>query len=234
MGGWWVNAALENGGWPLLISWIFWVIGSIVLHELAHGWTALRCGDSTPRDSGHMTWNPVVHMGWLSLALFAATGLAWGAMPVRPANFRGRYDDAKVSVAGPAMNLLLAMISLAGLIAFQAGAIRFLAPGTIPTEVWNGVTAFFHIGSVLNIALAIFNLVPIPPLDGSRILGSFVPAVGVMFSSEKGRVVSLILLLLLFTRGGGFAVRAGAQVTDAAARAAIPALAGGGGVGGSP
>ena len=68
---WWVHSAYESGGIVLLFSWAFWVIFSIVLHELSHGWAAIANGDNTPRELGHMTMNPVVHMGWMSLVFFA-------------------------------------------------------------------------------------------------------------------------------------------------------------------
>jgi Zn-dependent protease len=92
-----------------LASWVFWVIASIVLHELGHGIAAIRSGDRTPIDTGHMTWNPLVHMGPISLLCFAILGFCWGAMPVDPSRFRGRYDEAKVAAAGPCMNFGLAI-----------------------------------------------------------------------------------------------------------------------------
>ena len=79
MGGWWVHSLVQDGRIVELISWIFWVILSITLHELAHGWVALWQGDDTPRITGRMTANPVVHMGPMSLLVFAVTG---GAPPV--------------------------------------------------------------------------------------------------------------------------------------------------------
>ena len=87
------------------------VIISIVLHELAHGWAAIWQGDDTPRIAGHMTPDPMVHMGGMSLLMLALVGMAFGAMPVNPRNFRSRYGDALVSAAGPAMNFLLAMVA---------------------------------------------------------------------------------------------------------------------------
>ncbi|MBT5381502.1 MAG: site-2 protease family protein, partial [Phycisphaerae bacterium] len=91
------------------MSWIFWVLLSITLHELAHGWAAIWEGDKTPIETGHMSANPVVHMGRFSLIVFALIGFAWGLMPVRPWRFRhGRLGEAIVAIAGPAMNLALA------------------------------------------------------------------------------------------------------------------------------
>jgi hypothetical protein len=78
----WVHDLYATDQTTMLIAWIFWVIFSICLHELAHGWAALWQGDHTPRRLGHMTMNPLVHMGGWSLIAFAIIGIAWGAMPV--------------------------------------------------------------------------------------------------------------------------------------------------------
>lgn len=110
MTSWWVTSVLDSpGGGILLFSWVVWVIGSIVLHELGHGWAAIACGDDTPRRERHMTLNPLVHMGWPSLLLFAILGMAYGRMPVNPANFKSPWDDVIVALAGPMMNVLLAV-----------------------------------------------------------------------------------------------------------------------------
>ena len=87
MHGWWM-ADLWQQNPMLLCSWVFWVILSICLHELGHGYAAIKCGDDTPRLSGHMTLNPIVHMGVPSLVMFAIVGIAWGMMPVDPSRFR--------------------------------------------------------------------------------------------------------------------------------------------------
>ena len=149
------------------------VIISIVLHELAHGWAAIWQGDDTPRLQGHMTADPMVHMGGFSLLMLALMGIAFGAMPVNPRNFRSRYGDALVSAAGPAMNLLLAFIALTALAVWFKTTGGMAKTGTI-----HNAQEFLWIFGYFNIALALFNLVPVPPLDGSRILGNFVPAYG--------------------------------------------------------
>ena len=148
------------------------VIISIVLHELAHGWAAIWQGDDTPRQMGHMTADPMVHMGGFSLLMLALVGIAFGAMPVNPRNFRSRYGDALVSAAGPAMNLLLAFVALTAL------AVWLKTGGAAETGTIHNAQQFLWIFGYFNIALAIFNLVPVPPLDGSKILGNFVPTYG--------------------------------------------------------
>lgn len=142
------------------------VIFSIVLHELAHGFAAVKLGDDTPIHSGHITMNPVVHMGWFSIAMVAIVGIGWGAMPVNPSRFRGKHGDAIVSAAGPAMNLLLAFIVLT-----IAAVLQVLLEKRI-ADTARFVEYCLRIG-MLNLVLCIFNLVPIPPLDGSHILASF-------------------------------------------------------------
>ena len=96
MNNWWVHQQYYEGGISLVVGWAFWVILSITLHELAHGWAALRQGDTTPRDTGHMTWDPLVHMGGMSLIMFALIGIAWGVMPTDPSRYRsGRRGRAR-------------------------------------------------------------------------------------------------------------------------------------------
>ncbi|MEX0776585.1 MAG: site-2 protease family protein [Phycisphaeraceae bacterium] len=142
------------------------VVISIVLHELAHGWAAIWQGDDTPIRTGHMTLNPVVHMGWYSLIFLVVVGISWGLMPVDPSRFRSRRGDALVALAGPAMNVLLAAIALTGL-----GLWMRFDPISLDDTMLR-LREFLYIFGVLNLVLAPFNLLPIPPLDGSRILAN--------------------------------------------------------------
>ncbi len=157
MSGWWVTNILSSpigpsfvstpSGAALLFAWVFWVVASIVLHELGHGWMALRCGDDTPRALGHMTLNPLVHMGGFSLIAFALIGIAWGAMPVNPHAFRGRYDDAKVAFAGPAVNVLLVI----GCVLFGGLWVAFGSAAGDP--LYPNLATFFWTGAMLNVVL---------------------------------------------------------------------------------
>lgn len=161
---WWVHEAYYNGGMVLLGSWIFWVIFSITLHELGHGWAAIRQGDLTPVETGHMSWNPLVHMGPWSLAMFAIIGIAWGLMPTDPSRYRsGRRGRILVALAGPAVNVGLALLALT-VLAFW---MRF---GTSGTTLDERMQVFLLTGGMLNLFLAGFNLIPAPPLDGSQVL----------------------------------------------------------------
>lgn len=204
MTNWWVNQALNAGGVGYLVVWSFWVIISVVLHELAHGVAALRAGDRTPVETGHMTWNPVVHMGTSGLIMFALLGVTWGAMPVNPTRFRGRYDDAKVSLAGPVANLWLALFGIAGgatLIALTArGVVDASVSGSWPANLLE----FFFLGAKLNFVLFALNLLPVPPLDGSHILASFSRPYRDLVQSPQAAGVSLVAMLLIFFFGGRF------------------------------
>jgi len=180
-----------------LVSWIVWVIGSIVLHELAHGWMAIRFGDSTPRDTGHMTWNPMVHMGGMSLLMFAFVGIAWGQMPVNPRRFRGRNAEMWVSAAGPLMNLFLAVVAIV------CGGLWlvFHEPGT---ALHVNMFVFFSLGAMLNLFLMAFNLLPIPPLDGSTILASKWGTYRDLLRNPNFGSIMLLAFVFLFLRGGQY------------------------------
>lgn len=197
---WWVTAALEAGGVGLVAAWAIWVIVSITLHELAHGWAAISRGDLTPIHTGHMTWNPLVHMGGPSLIIFAVTGIAWGMMPVDPSRMRGRYADAFVSAAGPAMNFALAafciLAGVIGEIVLNSGS------GDPNMEMLRSTRLFFGVGCWLNVALGLFNLIPAPPLDGSRILANFSRKYQEFLFTQGGQFVGLLVFMVAFLFAG--------------------------------
>ncbi len=218
MSQWWVAGVLSQpNGAILLGSWVVWVIGSIVLHELGHGWAAMACGDETPRWTGHMTWNPVVHMGWGSLVVFALLGIAWGAMPVDPSRFRGRYDDALVAFAGPMVNVLLSAGSLLAYCVWTPLAGGYWLSAGAPHELYVAGQIFFFTGAMLNLALALFNMAPVPPLDGSRILASLFPPYQQLMQTEVGRVLTIVLIIATFSVGGSVIFPAARRATRNAA-----------------
>lgn len=192
---WWVANMADTPS--QLVSWIVWVIGSIVLHELAHGWMAIRFGDNTPSETGHMTWNPMVHMGGPSLLMFAFVGIAWGQMPVNPRRFRGRNAEMWVSAAGPLMNLCLALIAIV------CGGLwtAFHEPGT---ALHYNTKVFFLLGAMLNLFLMVFNLLPIPPLDGSTVLASRWPAYRALLNNPNFGSIALLLFVFVFLRGADY------------------------------
>lgn len=221
--GWWLAEAWAVA--PVLaISWIVWVIGSICLHELAHGWAALHQGDPTPRDTGHLTLNPLVHMGQTSLIVFAIVGIAWGAMPVTPARFRARHGDAIVSLAGPAMNLVLAAISMVLLVVWVGLSSGAWTGKPIERPIGLNLQIFFRTGVWLNLVLAGFNLLPVPPLDGYSILASFVPRVRTIFTGPNGQLIGLGLFVLIFFFAGSLLFDAAMRVSASVERSLLHLL----------
>lgn len=212
MSGWWIADLLNdpNQGPVRLVSWAVLVIGSIVLHELAHGWAAIRLGDTTPRDTGHMTWNPLVHMGPWSLAAFAVIGIAWGMMPVDPSRLRGRYAEALVALAGPAMNIAIGVVCFVLLVPWVAFAPRL----GVAEPLLSNLEIFFHLGVWLNIVLALFNLLPVLPLDGGRIAVNLSRGYRDLASSENGQWVMLGGFILFFWFGFEYVALAASVVVE--------------------
>ena len=217
--GWWVADTLHNQGPFALAAWIFWVVFSICLHELGHGFAAIRLGDDTPVRQGRMTLNPLVHMGPTSLIVFAVVGIAWGAMPINPHRLRGRHGDAVVSAAGPAVNLGLWALCVVGL-----AAVSLDAPDGAFAE---NAAQFFWTGAFLNAVLLALNLLPIPPLDGSRILSSFVPSYQRLVSGPNAGMISIIGILFVFFVAADALFGAAASASGWAA-GMVAALLGGG------
>ena len=193
--GWWIADLWQDGKTVELVSWIFWVILSICLHELGHGVAALWEGDDTPRTTGHMTWNPMVHMGGASIIAFILIGFAWGLMPVNPNKFRHqRFGEAIVAFAGPLVNLLLALILL------TAGGLWVGLVSSKPeASQWTqNVATFFQTGGWINMILLALNLLPFPPLDGSRIIGSFSYGYRRLLMNPNFQFAGLAFLVLVF------------------------------------
>jgi Zn-dependent protease len=221
MHNWWVTEVLAlPRGQMVVAAIVIWTILSITLHELAHGWAAIRCGDTTPIDSGHMTWNPMVHMGLTSFIALALAGMAWGAMPIDPTRMRGKYAYAFVAAAGPAMNFLLAAICIV-----LAGVLKaVLPPMQGQSSTLNDLLLFFIVGGFQNVGLGLFNLLPAPPLDGSRIVSNFVPAYRNLMESEAGGFLSFIAFALAFIFGGKLAFEIGGDTVQAGSNLVLSAL----------
>ncbi|AFY56993.1 Zn-dependent protease [Rivularia sp. PCC 7116] len=159
------------------------VIISICLHELAHGFAALSQGDDTPKKLGHITLNPVVHMGVESIIFLCLVGMSWGQMPVNPYKFRnGKFSDILVSAAGPLCNLALGFIFIALLSLFYNS-------GFISKD-------FLYLAARINLAQFIFNLLPIPPLDGFHIFSNIFPELKQLERSQMGAFGLMIVFLI--------------------------------------
>lgn len=172
------------------------LIFSVVIHECAHGWAALKAGDPTAKMMGRITLNPIPHIdliGSIVLPLFLLLSgssflFGWAKpVPVNPSYFKNyRRDEIRVSFAGPASNLLLSLL-------FLILAVMFIIVGS-GSEL---LIRLLRIGMLLNLVLAFFNLLPIPPLDGSHILENILPANYARFFAMI-RPYGFIILLLFF------------------------------------
>ena len=145
---------------------------SAILHEYGHAWMARHLGDRTAEQAGRLTLNPIAHLDLFGSLLLPGMLILTGSpvvfgyakpVPINPCNLRGGLvGQAKVAAAGPAANLLLALAA--------AGAVRYLAGG-----LYSNWGQFLAIIVLINLVLMVFNLLPIPPLDGSKILATILP-----------------------------------------------------------
>ncbi len=177
-------------------SVVLTVVVSIVLHELAHGWMAIRHGDDTPIHTGHMSGNPLVHMSPFAIIALLLFGLAWGQMPIDPTRLRGKYAAAVVAAAGPATNLLLAAVALTGLGLW----LRF---GTIhDAQVQQNSIKFLWTFGAINLLLCIFNLFPVPPLEGSHILANFHRGYANLLYDPATQQIFFVAFIFVFMAAG--------------------------------
>jgi len=168
------------------------VLIAITFHELAHGWAAYRLGDPTPKAQGRLTLNPISHLDPLGALLLLVAGFGWAKpVQVNPNYFRGDRHKGMmlVALAGPLANILIAFI----------GALLFSYLGSYGSYGY----AFFSNLVMINIYLAAFNLLPVPPLDGSKILAGLLPKsqVNLLHSLEGyGPLILMLLIITGFTR----------------------------------
>ncbi len=185
------------------------LIVSVVLHEVAHGYAAYALGDATPAYAGRLTMNPLVHIDPIGSVLLPLVLIVSGSpflfgwarpVPYNPQNLRASWGEAFVAFAGPATNLVLAVCF--ALIARVAASLFQNA----------SIVAFAEQAVVINIVLALFNLIPVPPLDGSKVLAYFLPPAGrrwmatleTSLASWGVAGLAAVLLLLILVTGEWF------------------------------
>ncbi|MEO6807158.1 MAG: site-2 protease family protein, partial [Edaphobacter sp.] len=193
------------------------------IHECAHAWAAMRLGDPTAMMLGRVTLNPLKHLDLLGSVLFPLISLVYGGFlvgwakptPVTARNFKNyKRDDILVTLAGPASNLLSATVALILLIVIKhvlpagdptiatAVAIAEKVPGvpTVGLPALFPIALFLYLVIFINLLLFVFNLIPLPPLDGSHILRHFLPYKAVQLYDRIG----MFALIALFLLGGRF------------------------------
>jgi Zn-dependent protease len=184
-------------------TWLVPLVFAIVLHEIAHGWVARAFGDPTAHDKGRLSLNPIRHVDpvgtvILPLILAVAGGPIFGwakPVPVDPRRMRNpRVSMMLVSLAGPGMNLLLALLA-----ALAIALVRWIVPAA-PGLGWVFLFANLVNFLLINLMLAIFNLLPIPPFDGSHVVEGLLPrrlAIHWARFSRFGMLIPLFLLVVL-------------------------------------
>mgnify|MGYP001455990824 FL=1 len=160
---------------------------TITLHELAHGYTAYKLGDPTAKSAGRLTLNPIKHIDPMGLLCLFILRFGWAKpVPYNPNYFKNRRKGTfLVSLAGPLTNIILGLISLIAM---------FLLNST-------GTTAylFFELLFIYNVSFAVFNLIPVPPLDGSKIVASILPGKLEEMFWKVEKYGYVVLLILIFT-----------------------------------
>ncbi len=169
---------------------------AITFHEFCHGYVAWRLGDPTAQNAGRLTMNPLKHLDPLGVLAFIVMRIGWAKpVPVNASYFRNPVKDMMwVAAAGPAANLALALVS--------AVAMKFLVmtESFVPNGVLVPLYNMVAVSIWFNLVLCFFNLLPIPPLDGSRIITHFLPIRGAMLF-HRLEPFGFILLLVLFYTG---------------------------------
>lgn len=178
------------------------VLIAITFHEYAHAFAADRLGDDTPRRQGRLTLNPLAHLDPIGSIMLVFAGFGWGKpVEINPRNFNRKITmsagEAIVSLAGPIMNFLLAIVF--SIITF---AMLKFAPMFILTQAGAIILSLLQITVAINVGLGVFNMIPLPPLDGSKVLNHFLPYNAKEWFTRYAQVFYIIFVVLWIT---GFA-----------------------------
>ena len=175
-----------------LFAYAILVFAVLPLHEFAHAFAAHLLGDDTAKWNGRLTLNPLKHLDPLGALMLVFVGVGYAKpVPVNPFNFRNRKRDmALTALAGPASNLLMAVVAVA---LFRVCSL-IITDMQVLTYFW---LVLIVVIARVNIGLAVFNLLPIPPLDGSRIFGLFLPERWTYTLERYSRQITLVVRVLL-------------------------------------
>lgn len=180
-----------------LASILFVVFCTLPIHEYAHAWMAVRLGDDTPRLAGRLTLRPMAHIDPIGALMILLVGFGYAKpVQVNMHNLKnGRKSFALVALAGPLSNLVMALI-----FTFCETVIYVIAyNAAMPVNVYMVLSNFFSFAASINVSLAVFNLLPIPPLDGSRIANLLLPAKYYYTIMKYERYIMIGMFVLLWT-----------------------------------
>lgn len=182
-------------------SRLFVVFCTMPIHEYAHAYVATKLGDETPRLSGRLSLNPMAHIDPIGAVMIFLCGFGYAKpVGVNPRNFKDpKKGMALTAVAGPVSNLIMGFI----FIAISTVYLNVVEMSGILTNAnfnfFNSIYSFFYFAAAINVNLAVFNLLPIPPLDGSRILQLLIPAKHYYKFMQYERYVVIVVFLLILS-----------------------------------
>lgn len=182
------------------------VLIAITFHEFAHAFAADKLGDDTPRNQGRLSLNPLHHLDPVGSLLLLFAGFGWGKpVEVNPRNFNRNISmekaDAIVSIAGPLMNLFLAIVFTL----IYCAIVKF-APNVLIGNTGGAIQLLLMSIVSINIGLGVFNLIPLPPLDGSKVIMPFLPAKAKSFFIEREQIFYIVFVILWITGLAGYII----------------------------
>lgn len=200
----WLISAGTSGILNLLLT-VPGVLIALTFHEFAHAWAANKLGDDTPKYQGRLNLNPLSHIDPVGFVFLIIAGFGWGKpVQIDPRNFNGKYSlskaEAIVSAAGPIMNFILAFVFL--ILYYVLFVVTDVVAGL--SGQWQQIIfAMITYTVSINIGLGVFNLIPLPPLDGSKILTHFLPYKAKEWFYRNEQIFYIVFLLLFITRLSG-------------------------------
>lgn len=190
-------ASMSSGEWLYLLLTLPAVIIAITFHEFAHAYAADKLGDTTPRNQGRLTLNPIAHLDFFGFILMTFAHIGWGKpVQINSSNFNSNksrgFCEAMVSLAGPLMNFFLAIICC-----FAYSIIYELTGGTFGNSYMGTIImALLSMLITVNVGLGVFNLLPLPPLDGEKIFRNILPYKAQAWLTENYQTLYMIFMIL--------------------------------------
>lgn len=194
----------------IIIGILFTIPGvliAITFHEFAHGYAAYKLGDNTAKNEGRLTLNPLDHLDPIGSIMLLFAGFGWGKpVHVNPNNYTRRMSmdkaEAIVSIAGPAMNIVLAFIFTLVYLA----TIKYAGTAFLSSSVGKVIITMIYSIVSINIGLGVFNLIPLPPLDGSKVIKPFLSTKAKMWFENNEQIFYIVFVILWITPIAGYII----------------------------